>query len=149
MSDLLSIGVSGLNVSKKALETTGHNMANANTEGYSRQKVVQTSNTPISKGGLVHGTGARIVNINRVHDEFIEKRLNASISEHEYFQERSLQLEQVENIFNEIDNEGLNKILNRFYNSFRDLANQPENETIRSVVRDNASLVTKDFRRIR
>lgn len=124
-------------------------MANANTEGYSRQKVVQTSNTPISKGGLVHGTGARIVNINRVHDEFIEKRLNASISEHEYFQERSLQLEQVENIFNEIDNEGLNKILNRFYNSFRDLANQPENETIRSVVRDNASLVTKDFRRIR
>lgn len=124
-------------------------MANANTEGYSRQKVVQTSNTPISKGGLIHGTGARIVNINRVHDEFIEKRLNSTISEHEYFQERSLQLEQVENIFNEIDNEGLNKILNRFYNSFRDLANQPENETIRSVVRDNAALVAKDFHRIR
>ncbi len=149
MADLLSIGVSGLNVSKKSLETTGHNLANANTEGYSRQRVVQTSNTPISKGGLIHGTGARIVNVNRVHDEFIEKRLNASISEHEYFQERSLQLEQVENIFNEIDNEGLNKILNRFYNSFRDLANQPENETIRSVVRDNAALVVKDFHRIR
>lgn len=149
MADLLSIGVTGLNVSKKSLETTGHNLANANTEGYSRQRVVQTSNTPISKGGLIHGTGARIVNVNRVHDEFIEKRLNASISEHEYFKERSLQLEQVENIFNEIDNEGLNKILNRFYNSFRDLANQPENETIRSVVRDNAALVVKDFHRIR
>ncbi len=149
MSDLLSIGVSGLNVSKKALETTGHNLANANTEGYSRQRVSQTTNTPISKGGLIHGSGARIVNINRVHDTFVEKRLNSTISEHEFFKERSLQLEQVENIFNEIDNEGLNKILNRFYNSFRELANQPENETIRSVVRDNASLVVKDFHRIR
>ena len=115
MSDLLSIGVSGLNVSKKALETTGHNLANANTEGYSRQRVSQTTNTPISKGGLIHGSGARIVNINRVHDTFVEKRLNSTISEHEFFKERSLQLEQVENIFNEIDNEGLNKILNRFY----------------------------------
>lgn len=149
MSDLLSIGVSGLNVSKKALETTGHNLANANTEGYSRQRVVQTTNTPISKGGLIHGAGARIVGINRVHDPFVEKRLNSTISEHEFFKERSLQLEQVENIFNEIDNEGLNKILNRFYNSFRELANQPENETIRSVVRDNAALVAKDFHRIR
>lgn len=149
MSDLLSIGISGLNVSKKALETTGHNLANANTEGYSRQRVTQTTNTPISKGGLIHGAGARIVNINRVHDPFVEKRLNSTISEHEFFKERSLQLEQVENIFNEIDNEGLNKILNRFYNSFRELANQPENETIRSVVRDNAALVVKDFHRIR
>ncbi len=149
MSDLLSIGVSGLNVSKKALETTGHNLANANTEGYSRQRVSQTTNTPISKGGLIHGAGARIVDVNRVHDPFVEKRLNGTISEHEFFKERSLQLEQVENIFNEIDNEGLNKILNRFYNSFRELANQPENETIRSVVRDNAALVVKDFHRIR
>lgn len=148
MADLLSIGISGLNVSKKALETTGHNLANVNTEGYSRQRVQQTTNIPTSKDGLIQGTGARIVGVGRIHDQHIERRLNTNISKNEYFQERSLQLEQVENIFNEINNDGLNKILNEFYNSFRELSNQPENETIRSVVRDNARLISKDFNRI-
>ncbi|CAM9933847.1 unnamed protein product, partial [Chrysoparadoxa australica] len=54
-----------------------------------------------------------------------------------------------ENIFNEIDNEGLNNIINKFYNAFRELSSQPDNETMRSVVRDTANLVVKDFNRIR
>ncbi len=149
MSNLLNIGKTGLDASKKSLETTGHNISNANTEGYSRQRVHQTTNTPINKSGLIAGTGARVVSVNRVHDQFIEKQLSSSITNNEFHKTRSDQLAQVENVFNELDQEGLNHVLNRFYNSFRDLANQPENETIRSVVRDNAALVAKDFRRIR
>ncbi|EQC45135.1 flagellar hook-associated protein FlgK [Bacteriovorax sp. BSW11_IV] len=149
MSDLLNIGRTGLNVSKKSLETTGHNIANANTEGYSRQRVNQTTNISIVKGGLNHGTGARIKDVTRVHDPFVEKRFRDQTSSHEYYEKRSEYLTQVEEVFNEIDNGGLNQVMNRFFNSFRDLANQPENETIRSVVRDNAQLVIKDFKRIR
>lgn len=149
MSNLLNIGVTGLLASKKSLETTGHNISNANTEGYSRQRVHQTTGIPIVKQGLVQGTGTRVNSVTRVHDEFIEKRLNLNISNHNFYQARADQLGQVEDIFNEIDGDGLNQILNKFYNSFRELANQPENETIRSVVRDNANLVVKDFRRIR
>jgi flagellar hook-associated protein 1 len=149
VSNLLNIGKSGLDASKKSLTTTGHNIANANTEGYSRQRVQQTNNVPVNKGGLVHGTGARVVSINRVHDQFVEKQLSNSITSHDYHKTRSEQLAQVEHVFNEIEHEGLNHVLNRFYNSFRDLANQPENETVRSLVRDSANLVTKDFRRIR
>lgn len=149
MANLLSIGSTGLTVAKKSLETTGHNLANVNTEGYSRQRTVIQTNSPIGTGGLIQGTGAKVKRIERVHDQFIEKRLKSNISEHNYFSNRSEQLMQVENIFNEIDNDGLNKVLNRFYNSFRELANQPENETMRSVVRDNAGLVAKDFKRIR
>lgn len=149
MSNLLNIGVTGLLASKKSLETTGHNISNANTEGYSRQRVHQTTGIPIVKQGLVQGTGTRVNGVNRVHDEFIEKRLNLNISNNSYFKARADQLSQVEDIFNEIDGDGLNQILNKFYNSFRELGNQPENETIRSVVRDNANLVVKDFKRIR
>jgi flagellar hook-associated protein 1 FlgK len=148
LSDLLNIGRTGLNVSKKALETTGHNIANVNTEGYSRQRVNQQTNTPVNKGGIIHGTGANIKDVTRVHDPFIEKRLNSNISESEFFDNRSKELVLVENVFNEIDNDGLNKVLNKFFNSFRELANQPENETIRSLVRDNAELVVNDFHRI-
>lgn len=149
MADILSIGRTGLSAAKQSLETTGHNISNVNTEGYSRQRVQQTTNTPISKGGLIQGTGARVTGITRTHDPYIEKRLQKTMSDSNYYTNRFDELSQIENIFNEIDNEGLNHVINRFYNSFRELANQPENETIRSVVRDNAGLVVNDFRRIR
>lgn len=148
MADILNIGKSGLMASKKSLETTGHNIANSNTEGYSRQRVMQTTNPPIVKYGNIEGTGTRIRSVERVHDENIEKRLNKTITDNSNYKETAEQLGQVENIYNEIDNDGLNKVLNKFYNSFRELANQPENETIRSIVRDQASLVVKDFKRI-
>lgn len=149
MADLLGIGKSGLFASKKALEVTGHNLSNVNSEGYSRQKVLQSTAIPVSTGGFIQGTGVKIDGINRINDEFIDKRLNSAVSSSKYFEARAEHLDQIEGIFNEIDSEGLNQILNKFFNSFRELANQPENETIRSVVRDNAGLVVKDFRRIR
>lgn len=149
MADLLGVGKSGLFAAKKSLEVTGHNMSNVNTEGYSRQKVLQSTAIPLVKGGLSQGNGVKVDSISRVNDDFINKRLNTSYSSSKFYESRSEQLDQIESIYNEIDSEGLNQILNKFFNSFRELANQPENETIRSVVRDNAILVTKDFRRIR
>ncbi len=149
MADLLGIGKSGLFASKKSLEVTGHNLANVNTEGYSRQKVVQGTAVPVSTGGFVQGTGVRVKDIQRYNDEFIEKRLNGAIASNKFYESRSEQLAQIESIFNELDSDGLNQTLNKFFNAFRELANQPENETIRSVVKDNASLVVKDFHRIR
>ena len=149
MADLLGIGRTGLSASKKSLEVTGHNLSNVNTEGYSRQRVMQSTAIPVSVGGFVQGTGVKVDGVNRFNDEFVDKRLNNAIGSNKYYEARSENLEQVENIFNELDSDGLNQVLNKFFNSFRELANQPENETIRSVVRDNASLVVKDFRRIR
>ena len=149
MADLLSIGRSGLTASKKSLEVTGHNLSNVNTEGYSRQRVMQSTSIPVTTGGIIQGTGVKVDGINRYNDEFVERRLNGAVANKAFQETKSDQLDQVENIFNELDSDGLNQILNKFFNSFRELANQPENETIRSVVRDNASLVVKDFHRIR
>lgn len=149
MVDILGIGNSGLNAAKKSLETTGHNISNVNTKGYSRQRVNQVTNNPISKSGLIQGTGTRVRSIERTHDPFVEKRLQKAISSEAYSQYRHEELSQVENIFNEIDTGGLNNIINKFYNAFRELSSQPDNETMRSVVRDTANLVVKDFSRIR
>ncbi|MBI2521346.1 MAG: flagellar hook-associated protein FlgK [Bdellovibrio sp.] len=149
MTDILSIGKSGLGASKKSMEVAGHNVANANTEGYSRQRVKQTTGVPITKDGLVMGSGARVHGVERIDAKHIEQRLVEAVTGHEYNRERLDQLEQIEIIFNETESEGLNKIINKFFNSFRELANQPENETMRSVVRDNAKLIIKDFNRIR
>lgn len=146
-SNLLNIAHSGLSVSQKSLATAGHNIANANTEGFSRQRTLQKNNTPINFGDIVIGTGARISSVNRVHDEFLEKKLRGSTSEHGFNTERDFQLSQIEGVFNEIDAKGFSTVLNKFFNSFRELSMQPDDETIRSVVRDSASLVVRDIKR--
>ncbi len=147
-ADLFSIGKSSLRTSKKSLATTSHNIANANTDGYSRQVVTAETNTPIQSGKNVYGTGVNVKTVKRVHDSLVEKKLNHSISSHQYNEERTTQLSNLEEIFNEINSDGMNKILNRFFNSFRELSNQPENEVVRTLVRDNATIVIKDFKRI-
>lgn len=147
--DILGIGKSGLAASKKSLQTTGHNIANANTEGYSRQNVRLETGNPIGEGNIVTGSGVSIKDIKRVHDELVEKRLNKTLSGHKFNEERTLQMTQLEDLFNEIDSNGLNHILNKFFNSFRELATQPEDETTRSIVRENARVVINDFQRAR
>lgn len=149
MVDILGIGNTGLIAAKKSLETTGHNIANVNTKGYSRQRVEQRSNTPINSSGHIQGTGTSVRSIDRTHDPFVEKRLQKATSNESYSRFRFEEMEQIENIFNEVDGEGLNNIINRFYNAFRELSSQPDNETMRSVVRDTANLVVNDFHRIR
>ncbi len=146
--DLFSIGSSSLRTSKRSLETTSHNISNANTEGFTRQRITHETNLPVEIGNNVHGNGVNVREVRRVHDNLIEKNLMRSMSNNSYDKERGFQLERVEEIFNEINTEGLNKVLNRFFNSFRELSNQPENEVVRSVVRDNANMVASDFKRI-
>jgi len=130
------------------MSTTSHNIANANTEGFSRQEVRTETGNSLPEGDYVMGTGVEIQSIRRAHDELIEKKLNTSITNHKFSEERSLQLGHIEEIFNEINSEGMNKVLNRFFNTFRELSNQPENETVRGIVRENAKIVVEDFRRI-
>jgi len=148
MPDILQLGQTGLMASKKGLHTTGHNIANANTEGFSRQRIDQRTNAPVIKGGLILGTGTHIKNINRVHDPFLEQRINGIQSDHEYFDHLHYQLSQVESIFNDSDGNGLNLILGKFFNSFRELATRPENESLRYIVRDTANNLAKDIKRI-
>lgn len=147
-ADLLNIGKSGLFAAKSSMSTTSHNIANANTDGYSRQEVRTETGITLPEGDYVLGTGVEIQSIKRSHDELVEKKLNTAITNHKFNEERSLQLGHIEEIFNEINSEGMNKVLNRFFNSFRELSNQPENETVRNVVKENAKIVVGDFHRI-
>ncbi len=147
-ADLLNIGKSGLSTAKQSMSTTSHNIANANTEGFSRQEVRTETGITLPEGDYVLGTGVEIQSIKRSHDELVEKKLNSSITNHKFNEERTLQLGHVEEVFNEINSDGMNKLLNRFFNTFRELSNQPENETIRNAVKENAKIVTSDFHRI-
>jgi flagellar hook-associated protein 1 len=145
VADIFSIGISGLNVARKGMETTSHNVANSNTEGFTRQRVDITTAVPVVKDGLTQGTGARVAGIRRIGDPFIEKKLLMVTTDDNYYELLANKLGQLENVFGDIDGEGFNKTLTRFFNSFSELAGNPEDEAIRSYVRENAAMVTADF----
>lgn len=148
MSNVLGIGHSGLAAAKKQMATTAHNISNVNTEGYTRQRAELQATRPITHGGVLIGTGVDVSNVKRIHDELVDKKILSATTEHSFHEERTFHLGQLEEIFNESNGEGLNKVLNNFFNAFRELSTQPDNESLKSVLRDKAQLVTQDFSRI-
>lgn len=136
--------------SKAMIATTGHNIANSNTEGYSRQRVQTEASDPHASfaHGMV-GTGTQVSRIERVNDEYIEKQIRNGARDMANFEEKDMVLKQAEDIFNEMNGDGLNRLVARFYNEFRKLGNEPENEAIRQSVREATNAMANDFRRIR
>lgn len=148
MSKVLNIALSGLRTSRKGIKTTAHNVANANTEGYSRQRVHQQANSPSPSFGYLTGSGVAVKNTKRVHDMFAQNRLINANSQHNFNTYKTDTLKQVENIFTSDSGETLGHIINKFYNSFRELANQPEDITSREIIRENTKLLINDIKRI-
>jgi flagellar hook-associated protein 1 FlgK len=86
MADLLSTGISGVRTYQRALATVGNNIANVDTEGYSRQRLEITGNASTSEGSLSIGNGARAVRVQRSYDSFVVSNLRsgqAQLSKHE------------------------------------------------------------------
>src|SRR4051812_37598407 len=112
--NIFNTGKSGLFTNRAALATTGHNIANVNTEGFSRQRVEQATAPPAQIGNTVYGTGVKIQNIQRVNDEYLTRQIASEMKLVGQYEEKDLALSQTENIFNEIHNVGMNRLLAKF-----------------------------------
>lgn len=146
--NMFNIGKSGLMASKSALTTTGHNVANVNSEGYSRQQVETTAGPTIPMGRLTFGTGAWTKGITRVNDEYLDKRIHVENRNFGNIEERSQYLQQTEQIFNESNSDGLNRLATNFFNEFRKLSTDPSNEAVRAGVREATKSLVDDIRRM-
>ncbi len=142
---LLDVGKRGMMVSQSALQTTSHNIANKSTEGYSRQRVDIETNPAIDDGRFRLGTGSQIGSISRVGNPWLEKQIEREGSSYAFLEGRSGAMQRVEAVFNEQSVKGLNNSMSEFFNSFRELANNPESTVSRTVVRDNAVGMIKNF----
>lgn len=80
----LHIGYSGLNVAQNGINTTGHNISNAETEGYTRQRVVTASATPLQTLPGNVGNGAEVQDIKRVFDNFVFDRYTSVSADKSY-----------------------------------------------------------------
>ena len=148
ISAMMDVGKRSLSNSQTALQTVGHNIANKSTEGYSRQRVEMLSNTPINEGKLQIGMGARAGVVTRVNNPWLEKQIQREGTQTGFTESKSESLARVEQIYNEQMNKGLNQYMTDFFNGFRELSNNPESLASRTMVRESAVALTKDFQRV-
>ena len=148
----LEVARRGMMTQQAALYTTGHNIANANTPGYSRQRVnFQTTepyppasmNRPQIPGQM--GTGVKAGDIQRIRDSFVDMQFRGENSKLGYWKAKANMLSQMEDILNEPSNTGLSKSMDEFWNSLQDLAVQPQNDGARRVVRQRGIALTNTF----
>lgn len=150
---------SGIELASRALQTDqsvieiiGHNIANANTTGYTRQRGTVSATEPytISNTAFVPvrnqvGTGVQLTDIERVRDQFIDHRLQSANSDQSQYNQLRDILQRVQDAYTEPGEGGLSSQLTAFFNSFQQLSQKPEDGSLRFLVRHAAESLTNRF----
>ncbi|MFB4167829.1 flagellar hook-associated protein FlgK [Virgibacillus sp. JSM 102003] len=148
----LEMAKQALSAQQSALYTTGHNIANANTEGYSRQRVnfettspfpAASRNRPEIPGQM--GTGVEAGSVQRIRNQFLDYQYRAENSKFNYWSTKADALSKMEGLLNEPSENGLNKTMDQFWQSLQDLSVHPENTGARSVVAQRGLAVAETF----
>jgi len=137
----LSIGLSGLLVSQRALQTIGHNIANANTPGYNRQVNILSARNPLDSPYGVIGQGVTITEIKRMKDDLVSNQILSYKSLLGNAEMQSDVLKHVEGIFNELSEYSLGNTIEKFFGSIQELALVPELMSSRyQILQDGVNL---------
>ncbi|MFT6285459.1 MAG: flagellar hook-associated protein 1 FlgK [Alcanivorax sp.] len=144
MADILNIGVSALTSIQKAISTTGNNIANVNTEGYSRQQANFVTLQPQFLGGQYMGTGTTISTIERSFDQYLQTGVNSRTSSFEGAQVSSELANRLDGLLAD-PAVGLAPALDSFFASLQDVANNPGSIPERQVLLGEAQALVERF----
>lgn len=134
---------SGLNVAQSTIDVTSHNISNANTAGYSRQRAKIVTARPSSVAGYGQvGTGAQVEAVERIRDSFLDYQVRGESSALGKSDVRNEVLYEVETIFNEPSDSGISTLMGKFFDSFQELAKQPSSSNTRTVVAQQTLALT-------
>ncbi len=148
LNGILSVAKTGLLSQQLALQVTSHNLANATTEGYSRQRAELVPGTPIRLPEGLLGTGVRVADITRARDQLLDGVYRRESALFHGFQTEYQALSSVESVFGELGATGLGDSLDAFWDSWSDLSNDPTSSAARSIVVSNGQALVDHFRRI-
>ena len=148
----LEIGRRAIMAQRTALDVTSHNIANANTPGFSRQQAVMSATTPYpvpamqrGAGAGQLGTGVTVAEIKRIRDAFTDQQIRKETQELGRWATRRDLLSQVELIFNEPSDWGIREAMDLFWQSLQGLSQHPEDMSYRAVVRQRAMVLADAF----
>ena len=139
----LGVATSGLNTSQISLQTSGHNIANATTDGYSRQRTNLQTTNPYALAGVGQvGTGVKVNDITRVVDDFVRLQTRDANSLSKFYEEKANALGQLEDYFGEPSDAALLKQMNTVYDAWSKLSSNPELGTSKTLVVENSSTLS-------
>jgi len=138
---------SGLFSAQRALDITGHNIANVNTRGYTRQRLEQIQSTPMKLAGGkgMLGTGVDTTAINQIRNEFLDYKYRDEASSLGFWDAKADGLSFIESIMNEPSDTGVSTVINQLFDSFQELSKNPDNLTTRALVRQRATTFTNSI----
>lgn len=143
----LNIGKTGLYTYQGALNTTAHNISNAETNGYTRQILNQKAGIPIrvnSSYGMV-GSGVDVTGIEQTRNEYYDLKYRNNNTIYGSYSAKQYSMTEIENYFNEVTLEGFTTCFNKFYNSLQQLSTDSSNDTKRTQVTNYAQSLTEYF----
>ncbi len=146
----LHIGFSGLSASQLGINTTGHNISNAETEGYTRQRVVQQSAQPL--GTIIpgaQGNGTQVKEIVRIHDEFVFGRFRSEGENKEFTDFQRQSLEELSTYFPEIENVGIKFDMQEYFSLWGDLSINPDNQAVKVALAQQTQVLSQDIQQTR
>ena len=144
MADLLSTGISGVRTYQRALATVGNNIANVDTEGYSRQRLEIQESSSSSEGSLNIGNGARAVRVQRSFDSFVVENLRSSQSQLTKHQATLEYVTQLENIL--ADKQlSLSTSLDGFFSAVQEVSLSPSSTAARQNMLNAAESTVAQF----
>ena len=127
MLGLLNIGQSALLTQQKAIDITGNNIANVNTPGYSRQRLIMQQGQPVRVNNMTMSTGVTAdPAIERFYDQFLGAQLRDENENLGRWEAQKEALEKVELMFDEANGYGLSSAMNEYWNAWQDLSNTPD-----------------------
>ncbi len=142
MADMLNVAVSGLRAFQRALETTSHNIANASTPGYSRQRVDLVTQQPQVLGSASLGRGVIVGSISRYSDNILAGQMQQASSNFARLDAYASKAGALNNLFAD-SSTGLSASLQRFANSLQGVANTPTSTAARQVMLSEAQGLTQ------
>ncbi len=142
---VLNIAANALNAQQNGISVTAHNIANVNTEGYTRQRPVLDARQPEVYGGLVMGRGVEVDTVAQYSDQLIENRLNQEKSNMSSTSEMEKYMQVLEGLFNENSDTSISTMLSDFWNGWYDISNNPTGTSERILLYEHSSLIAEQF----
>ncbi len=140
----LSVGASGLSINQKGIEVTGNNVANVNTEGYSRQTLEVGSSPTLEMSGQMIGSGATVSGISRETNSFVSKQLTVKTADYGEENARSMILAEIEQVVS-VDEGGVSTSLDEFFDAWQELSGDPSATLERQQVMQMGEDVADSF----
>ena len=140
----LNAARSSLEVNQKSIEIVGNNIANVNTEGYSRQSAELTPFPSLHFGDFFVGQGVRISNIRRDHDVFLQAQIEDKYVDLGFANGQARSLSELERIFN-VSEENISTEIDRFFDSWQQLSTDPGDPVLRDMVIHRGNLLASNF----